>query len=96
MTYSVSSGTLNSTIPYHIGRASFIADERVVLAGEIIFDAMSKGSVHNIRKISAVLIEGLVTIGQLQDVRQNFQIHHFFVFMVLICCCYYFKRAVLF
>ena len=43
----------------------------LLFAGEIIFDAMSKGSVHNIRQISAVLVEGLVSIGQQQNVRQN-------------------------
>ena len=40
----------------------------LLFVGEIIFDAMSKGSIHNIRKISAVLVDGLVSIGQQQKV----------------------------
>jgi len=32
---------------------------------------MSKGSVHNIPKISSVLVDGLVAIGQQQNVRSK-------------------------
>lgn len=36
--------------------------------GEIIFDAMSEWGIYNIRKISPVLVDGLVAIGQLRNV----------------------------
>ena len=40
----------------------------LVCIGEIIFDAASKGSVHNIRKISPLLVDGLISTGQQQNV----------------------------
>ena len=57
----------------------------LLLTGEIIIDAMSKGSVCNFRKLSALLVDGLLSIGQQQNVRMeySFQIHCHMVLSVL-------------
>ena len=45
-----------------------------MFVGEIIFDAASKGNIHNIRKIALVLVDGLVSIGQQQNVCEIYQL----------------------
>ena len=41
----------------------------VLFAGEIMLDAAGRGVVQNARKVSAVLVEGLVETGRQQNVR---------------------------